>query len=566
MCSGSLHASDTCVNHGLTFPASIEFTAVNSGESSAFAAASKPLGILANSVAASVSCEMKNNSQRVGIHNFGKSEVVLENTSSIKSANSTVSSLLESDLEKKVRRKLLYNARYIKSRLSLGSDRSCNCGKFGLSTEVGIAVNGTTKSARFTGVETCNSVWECPVCRERIMRERQEELQSISDFWGHSNTALLTLTIPHHAGQSLNELKGDSKQKTGLKGSFRRMLASRAWRKLSADYGIVGMVRAIEPNYGYQNGWHPHYHLILFFGQKSGDVFEPSQFFDTCLPGLVPSVAGKVKEQERRDLVRQAEKSIQIPDSMTRRDYVQKLDSEKMNALQLAVYDIWKDCCLASGLKEPSPKHGVKVTNGAASYIAKWGAGGTSEKSIPSQKWGAAQELTAAGAKTGKSGNHHKTFSVYELEAQLVDLCASVEGRFKGRITRNALEMVFDDPQLYEFNYLIRLLDEYYNSMRGSRLLEWSRAFKKFIDNASLDEEIELLAEDDTSGEGDKDEIIGYLKTSVYMRLYHRNKLHDLLRIVELGGESLLLEFLRHNGQDLSHYRRHSLADELDTG
>jgi hypothetical protein len=44
------------------------------------------------------------------------------------------------------------------------------------------------------------------------------------------------------------------------------VLQSRIWRRLAADGGIVGYIRALEVMYGGFAGWHPHLHVLVFFG------------------------------------------------------------------------------------------------------------------------------------------------------------------------------------------------------------------------------------------------------------------------------------------------------------
>jgi hypothetical protein len=92
--------------------------------------------------------------------------------------------------------------------------------------------------------------------------------------------------------------------------------------------GIIGQIRALEVTHGrkseYNNGWHPHYH-ILQFGGIGVDLalFEPIQM----------------------------------------RDW------------QARLYLVWAKACKCAGSGEPSFKHGLKLDDGskAAKYVSKWG-------------------------------------------------------------------------------------------------------------------------------------------------------------------------------------------------
>ena len=109
-----------------------------------------------------------------------------------------------------------------------------------------------------TGLQTCGSVWACPVCSFKIRMKRAAELATaIAVHVAHGGTAmLLTLTTQHSFGESLEEL-WEQVQDTWsyITGHYR-------YRKLKDQLGL-GYCRAIEVMYGL-NGWHPHLHVVLF--------------------------------------------------------------------------------------------------------------------------------------------------------------------------------------------------------------------------------------------------------------------------------------------------------------
>jgi hypothetical protein len=94
-----------------------------------------------------------------------------------------------------------------------------------------------------------------------------------------------------------------------------RFNSTRAALKLFESIGCVGSVRAWEVTHGV-NGWHPHFHLLLF-----------------VQPGY--------------DLVK----------------------------LRQAFYSLWANSCRLAGLPVPSERHGVSLEDGskAAAYASKWG-------------------------------------------------------------------------------------------------------------------------------------------------------------------------------------------------
>jgi hypothetical protein len=182
--------------------------------------------------------------------------------------------------------------------------------------EIQVLQSKEHKTCSYKGLQTCGSVWACPVCAAKISERRRVEMRAAIDrhLANGGGVYLLTLTNAHHYGDDLGEL---------LAGQAKALLAfngDRASQKVFAAMGCIGQVRATEVTHGrlrrVNNGWHPHYHILLF------------------------AAAGV-------DLV----------------------------AFQQQFAARWITACGRAGLKLPSLEHGVKLDNGefAADYAAKWG-------------------------------------------------------------------------------------------------------------------------------------------------------------------------------------------------
>lgn len=172
------------------------------------------------------------------------------------------------------------------------------------------------KTCSYKNLQTCGSVWACPVCAAKISERRRVELKTAIDAHIASGGAvyLLTLTNAHHYGDDLPELlAGQAKALSYFNGD-------RASRKVFAAMACIGQIRALEVTHGRlrrtNNGWHPHYHVLLF------------------------AAAG-----------------IDLAD------------------FQARLAERWMSACSKAGLKAPSLEHGVKLDSGthAAKYAAKWG-------------------------------------------------------------------------------------------------------------------------------------------------------------------------------------------------
>ena len=180
------------------------------------------------------------------------------------------------------------------------------------------------KTASFAGLQTCGSVWACPVCAAKIAERRRGEI--IAAMAAHKaaggTVTMLTLTCPHQRTDNLADLL--AKQAKALNSFWN----DRQVKAVSKSMGIIGQIRALEVTHGRlspsNNGWHPHYHVLQFGGV--GVDYVPLE-------------------------------------------WLQIVDGEEL------LYQRWAACCVRAGLGEPSRAHGLKLDDGskAAKYVSKWG-------------------------------------------------------------------------------------------------------------------------------------------------------------------------------------------------
>jgi hypothetical protein len=177
------------------------------------------------------------------------------------------------------------------------------------------------KTASYGGLQTCGSVWACPVCAAKIAERRRSEIISAMTLHkaAGGSVTLLTLTAPHSRTDKLSDLLQNQSK------ALRYFWADRSSREIFKQMGIIGQIRALEVTHGRKsasnNGWHPHYHILQFGGLKG--AFTPFQLYEWA-------------------------------DSL---------------------YVRWASCCVRAGLGEPSRLHGLKLDDGskASAYVAKWG-------------------------------------------------------------------------------------------------------------------------------------------------------------------------------------------------
>jgi hypothetical protein len=168
----------------------------------------------------------------------------------------------------------------------------------------------------FKGLQTCGSVWACPCCAAKISERRRVELRSAIALHvaAGGQVLLATFTTPHTRHDVLADvLAAQAKALNSLN-------TDRASRAVFDGMGCVGKIRALEVTNGrlrrLNNGWHPHYHILLFV--RSG---------------------------------------------------------VDLKAARVDLYLRWHAACIKAGLGEPSVAHGVQLDDGskAAAYASKWG-------------------------------------------------------------------------------------------------------------------------------------------------------------------------------------------------
>ena len=172
----------------------------------------------------------------------------------------------------------------------------------------------THGKAFYHGLMACGSVWTCPVCAAKIAERRRLELKQAIEAAKLKGFGVyfVTLTIPHGVGDDLHQLLAN------LSASLKRMSQDQHFRRIKKRLGIEieGFIRAQEVTYG-DNGWHPHFHMIVF-----------------------------------------------TPDR-----------SLSCSVLQQAYSEGWRSACVKSGIPEPDSDYGCTVQDGsrAANYVSKWG-------------------------------------------------------------------------------------------------------------------------------------------------------------------------------------------------
>jgi Replication protein len=143
-------------------------------------------------------------------------------------------------------------------------ERQRQCGVVPVGDQVEIRIKDG--SAYYCGLETCGSVWLCPVCSAKIHHRRAAELRETLDTWTEQrhSASLITITIPHDLDDQLSTLLGAQKD------AWKDVTQGAAWQRLKRRLGIAEHVIALEFTWADENGWHPHHHVLLVHDQDLG--------------------------------------------------------------------------------------------------------------------------------------------------------------------------------------------------------------------------------------------------------------------------------------------------------
>jgi hypothetical protein len=140
--------------------------------------------------------------------------------------------------------------------------RQRNCGAVPIGDQVEIRIKDGC--AYYCGLETCGNVWLCPVCSAKIHHRRAAELRDALAAWeAKGGTAsLVTITVPHGLDDPLSRLIDAERD------AWKRITSGAAWQRLKRRLGIAGHIIALEFTWGDENGWHPHYHVLLVHNEN----------------------------------------------------------------------------------------------------------------------------------------------------------------------------------------------------------------------------------------------------------------------------------------------------------
>lgn len=227
----------------------------------------------------------------------------------------------------------------------------------------------------YSGLQTCSSVWHCPVCSQRISETRRDEMNRLL-IWARDKgytPIMLTLTASHSRDDELAD------QLERMKKAKKRLRQRREWRQLKDR--IIGTVTATEVTHG-RNGWHSHFHEILIVDLDSAEiVIAQEKLTETYVSKKTWYGLSKTGRKDVKERVVKARKAL--------RQHRDTVETEILDDFQSLVQP-WLACLRGYGLDGLSERAfhlaGASFTG---EYVTKWGAG---------------EEVTLANRKSSRKG------------------------------------------------------------------------------------------------------------------------------------------------------------------
>ncbi len=240
----------------------------------------------------------------------------------------------------------------------------CHRGTDGVAPEIRRSTDH--ERAEFYGVQTCGSVWNCPICAPKVANGRRDEMTL--GMGRHVEAGgmvyLETFTFQHTAEEGgAGCLKPQLDKLLGL--MREKLKSARIYKDTRKEAEVLGQIRALEITYGEANGWHPHVHELVFASRQAVAVNARGETI------YRKSVLGRRRKLWARLLIEAGMAGLQLGDT----------GAELFGKLR----NLLRRC------------YTVQIGAHAAEYIAKFGR---------ESGWGIASEMTKGHTKTPRRCAH----------------------------------------------------------------------------------------------------------------------------------------------------------------
>jgi len=201
--------------------------------------------------------------KKISKSNTGKHLKIPEKSNPLDIYASSVANPENEIVRKEKSRNEIYELRKLAGKIVGGRQKDCGSKILKLNNHPTFDGNVTIMKTSegksyYSGLETCGSVWGCPVCSLKISTNRALEVKNTINnvISGGGNIYMATFTIPHYIFDRCDHTTNS------VTTIWRKIKATRKYRKLKEQYKFIGDIRTLEITHG-GNGWHPHLHILV---------------------------------------------------------------------------------------------------------------------------------------------------------------------------------------------------------------------------------------------------------------------------------------------------------------
>ena len=135
--------------------------------------------------------------------------------------------------------------------------------------------------AHYGDLQTCGSVWVCPVDASIISERRCQQVQNSCNKWRerdcNNSVSMITWTTPHHIHQPLSEVLQLQDRAIRIMKQQPQRNVYQVYRTIMSEMCSVGAYTGRELTFG-ENGWHPHRHDLHFMVRANNSQLKKWQF------------------------------------------------------------------------------------------------------------------------------------------------------------------------------------------------------------------------------------------------------------------------------------------------
>ncbi len=150
------------------------------------------------------------------------------------------------------------------ARTLMPHSRTAKCNRLSCGCDISVLKHIEFNKTAYSGLQTCGSVWACPVCSAKVSERRKNEVvQALESHLASAGQLyFITFTFRHSRNDDLAELKAK------FRDALKFLRESKGYKKYKKMVGYSGLIRALEVTWGQSNGWHPHTHEIVLADKK----------------------------------------------------------------------------------------------------------------------------------------------------------------------------------------------------------------------------------------------------------------------------------------------------------